>query len=170
MTTYPLENILLSFADKRGNRRTLYNLGALGGINTNLVKIFLFSLPFIEYAILFNPVVFNALGIATAIVFYIVFLSIVMLIVFFIFYIIKKNVIRKITPSWSQYFPDQDLNMVLSSGITPYSDFFKYYSVILNQNLNTDEMYKELIKAFVEMENDNKDLLDAIKRNTNPKI
>ena len=168
MTTYPLENILLSFADKRGNRRTLYNLGALGGINTNLVKIFLLSLPFIEYAIIFNPIVFNALGIATAIVFFIVFLSIVMLIVFFVFYIIKKNVIKKITPSWNKYFPEQDLAMVLSVGISPYSDFFKHYSAILKENLSLEEMHKRLNKAFVEMEKDNKDLLDAIKRNTNP--
>ena len=168
MNTYTLENILLSFADKNGNRRTLYNLGALGGINTNLVKIFLLSLPFIEYAIIFNPVVFNALGIATAIVFFIVFLSIVMLIVFFIFFIIKKSVIKKITPSWNEYFPEQDLSMVLSSGVTPYSDFFKHYSTILKENLNAEEVYKKLIKAFREMENDNKDLLDAIKRNKKP--
>ena len=170
MTTYTLKNILLSFADKNGNRRTLYNAGAIGGLNTNLVKIFLLSLPFIEYAILFNPVVFNALGIATAIVFFIVFLSIVMLIVFFVFYIMKKNVIKKITPSWKKYFPEQDLVMVLSAGMTPYSDFFKHYSAIIKENLSEDEMYKRLIKAFIEMENDNKDLLDAIKRNTNPRI
>ena len=114
--------------------------------------------------------VFEALGIATAIVFFIVFLSIVMLVVFFIFYIIKKNVIKKITPSWSEYFPEQDLSMVLSSGVTPYSDFFKYYGLILKNNLSEDEMHKSLVKAFAEMEKDNKDLLDAIKRNKSPHI
>ena len=165
MTTYSLSNILLSFADKKGNQRTLYNLGALGGINTNLVKLFLFSLPFIEYAILFNPIVFNALGIATAIVFFIVFLSIVMLIVFFIFYSMKKKVIQKIKPSWKIYFPNKDLDMVLSSQITPYSDFFKNYSLIVKENLSETQIQEKLLIAFKKMEEDNKDLLNAMNRN-----
>ena len=146
MTTYSLSNILLSFSDKNGHKRTLYNLGSLGGIHTNLVKIFLLSLPFIEYAIIFNPIVFNALGIATAIVFFIVFLSIVMVIVFFVIYGIKKKVIRKISPSWKTYFPNQDLEMVLSSQITPYSDFFKNYSVIAKNDLSEIELQKKLLE------------------------
>ncbi len=165
MTTYPLKNILLSFADKRGSRRLLFNLGALGGINTNLVKIFLLSLPFIEYAIIFNPIVFNTLGIATAIVFFIVFLSIVMLIVFFVFYQIKKRVIKKIRLSWEIYFPHYSLDMVLSTRLTPYNDFFKYYAQILEENLNELETKESLEKAFQLMEVENKDLLDAMNRN-----
>ena len=166
MTTYSLSNILLSFADKNGNKRTLYNLGSLGGINTNLVKIFLLSLPFIEYAILFNPVVFKALGIATAIVFFIIFLSIVMLIVFFIVWGVNKKVVYKINPTWKTYFPEQDLEMVLSSQITPYDDFFKHYSLLIKENLDENEMHKGLLKALETMEEENRDLLDAIKRNT----
>ena len=165
MTIYPLKDILLSFADAKGNRRTIYNLGAIGGINTNLVKIFLLSLPFIEYALIFNPTVFNALGIATAIVFFIVFLSIVMLIVFLVTWYVKKSVIKKITPSWEHYFPTNDLHMVLSHGVTPYSDFFKYYTSILKENKSDNEMYKSLVYAFKTMEVDNQDLFDAMKRN-----
>lgn len=165
MNNYSLKNILLSVADKNGNRRTFYNLGALGGINTNIVKLFLISLPFIEYAIIFNPIVFNALGIATAIVFFIVFLSIVMLIVFFVYYQIKKRVINKIRPSWESYFPQYSLDMVLSSGVSPYNDFFKHYIDILKEGLNEEETYKRLLNAFLVMSNDNKDLLDAMKRN-----
>ena len=165
MTIYPLKDILLSVADKKGNKRTLFNLGALGGINTNLVKLFLLALPFIEYALIFNPTVFNYLGIATAIVFFIVFLSIVMLIVFFTVWSVKKSVIKKITPSWNTYFEDKDLLMVLSSGVTPYSDFFKHYSALLKENLSEEEMYKRLIKAFAEMEEENKDLISAMNRN-----
>jgi len=40
----------------------------------------------------------------------------------------------------------------------------------LKENLSEEEMHKRLIKAFIEMENDKKDLLDAIKRNTKPTI
>lgn len=165
MTIYSLENVLQSFANKKGNRRTLFNLGALGGINTNFVKIFLFSLPFIEYALIFNPRVFDYLGIATAIVFFIVFLSIVMLIVFFVHWIIKKNVIKKITPSWEKYFPGKDLQMVISVGVTPYSNFFQHYSSALKENLNDEEMKKVLDKAFVTMEEENKELFEVINRN-----
>jgi hypothetical protein len=103
MANYSLKDILLTFSDSKGNRRTLLNAGPIGGINSNFVELFLLSLPFIEYAIIFNPVVFNALGIATAIVFFIVFLSIVMIIVFLVVWSIKKSVIKKITPSWEIY-------------------------------------------------------------------
>ena len=170
MSHYPLKNILFSFADKNGNRRTLFNLGAVGGIHTNLVKIFLLALPFIEYALIFNPFVFDRLGIATAIVFFIVFLSIVMLIVFFVFWKIKKSVINKIRPSWELYFPDNDLDMVISSGVTPYNDFYKYYTEILAQNLSEDETKKSLLKAFTAMEKDNQDLFDAMNRNNSIQI
>lgn len=165
MKNYSLKNILLSVADKHGKRRTFYNLGALGGINTNLVKLFLISLPFIEYAIIFNPIVFNALGIATAIVFFIVFLSIVMIIVFLVYYQIKKKVINTIRPSWESFFPNYDLDMVLSYGVSPYNDFFKLYADILKDDLDENKMIKRLNKAFEIMENENRDLLDAIKRN-----
>lgn len=164
MTIYPLKDILLSFADKKGNRRMLYNLGALGGIDANLIKIFLLLLPFIEYALIFNPTVFNFLGIATAIVFFIVFLSIVMLIVFFTTFIVKKSVIKKISPSWDIYFKERDILMVLSAGVTPYSDFFNHYSEITTQNLSEDEMYKALLNAFTVMEEENKELINAMNR------
>ncbi len=166
MNNYSLKNILLSVADKNAKRRTLYNLGAIGGINTNIVKILLLSLPFIEYAIIFNPIIFNILGIATAIVSFIVFLSIVMLIVFLIYYKINKKVVKDIRVSWEKYFPHNSLDMVLSSRISPYNDFFKYYADIVKENLSEKETHKRLVNAFTEMENDNKDLLDAMKRNT----
>jgi type III secretory pathway component EscR len=165
MNNYTLKNILLSFADEKGNRRTLFNLAPLGGISSNLVKIFLFSLPFIIYASIFNSYVFNTLGIATAILAFIILLTNVMLIVFFIHIVIKKKVIKKIQPVWNSYFPNQDLTLVLSSGVTPYSEFFKRYSEILKQNMTEEEMYKSLINAFEEMERDNQELLNAIKRN-----
>ena len=164
MEIYPLKNILLSFADKKGNRRLLYNLAPLGGINSNLVKVFLLSLPFIEYALIFNPIVFNALGIATAIIFFIVFLSIVMIIVFYVHWSVKKKVIKKIKPSWGSYFPKQDLEMVLSAGVTPYSDFFTAYAEILKSKPDDEDLHKSLQNAFLEMEEKNTDLINAMNR------
>ena len=164
MANYSLKDILLTFSDSKGNRRTLFNAGPIGGINTNLVKLFLLSLPFIEYAILFNPTVFKALGIATAIVFFIVFLSIVMIIVFLVGWSIKKNVIKKITPSWETYFQGKNLQMVLSAGITPYSDFYKHYSEILKDDLSETELQNKLLESFKLMEAENKDLIDAMSR------
>jgi len=165
MANYSLKDILLTFSDSKGNRRTLLNAGPIGGINSNFVKLFLLSLPFIEYAIIFNPVVFNALGIATAIVFFIVFLSIVMIIVFLVVWSIKKSVIKKITPSWETYFKGKDIQMVLSTVITPYSDFFKHYSEILKDDLTETELQNKLLESFKLMEEENKDLIEAMSRN-----
>lgn len=165
MSTYPLKDILSTFSDSKGNRRILLNAGPIGGINSNLVKLFLFSLPFIEYALIFNPVVFKALGIATAIVFFIVFLSIVMIIVFLVVWNAKKNVIKKITPSWEQYFQGKDLQMVVSTGVTPYSDFFNHYSKIVKDDLSEIELQNKLLESFKLMEDENKDLIDAMSRN-----
>jgi len=164
-TILPLKNILLSFATNKGNKRLLFNSGAIGGINTNLVKVFLFSLPFLEYAAIFNPYMFNKLGIATAVVAYIVFSSFMMFIVFGVFWTIKKNVLKAIDSSWKHYFPGKDLHLVLASGVTPYKDFFKYYKESLEQNLNEDEMKQHLLKAFKTMEEENQDLITAMNRN-----
>jgi len=164
MSNYPLKTILSTFSNTKGNKRTVFNAGPIGGINSNFIKLFLLSLPFVEYALIFNPTVFNALGIAAAIVFFIVFLSIVMIIVFLVVWSTKKSVIKKITPSWEQYFQGKDINMVLSSGITPYSDFFKYYSKIVNDDLSEEELQKSLLESFKLMEAENKDLIDAMSR------
>lgn len=162
MAMYSLKAILATFTKPNASKRTLFNLAPLGGVSSSLVAFFFFCLPFIEFAAIFNPVVFNKLGIAQSIVFFIVFLSIVMIIVFLVTWSINKKVLKKIAPSWESFFPKVDLKMVLSSGVTPYSDFYKYYAQ--SHTLEDDALHKALLKAFAQMEEENKDLIEAIKK------
>ncbi len=162
MTTYSLKAILSTFADANGKKRTIFNLGPIGGISSNAVKLFFISLPFIEYALIFNSYVFNALGIAQCIVLYIVFLSIVMIMIFLISWKIKNSVIKKITPSWEKYFEKINLNMLLSSGRTPYSQFFEFYSKGIKENKTEEELHRYLLNAFKTMEEENKELIEAM--------
>lgn len=161
---YSLKTVLSTFSTSKGKKRTIYNLGPIGGLSSNAVILFFMSLPFIEYAILFNPYVFNKLGIAQAIVFYIVFLSIIMIVIFLIAWKIKMMVIKKITPSWKKYFDTIDLNMVLSSGITPYSQFFEFYTQGIKNNISDEKLHHYLLASCKKMEEENKDLILAMNR------
>ena len=153
---------MATFTKPDGSKRTLFNFGPLGGISSSVVTLFFFCLPFVEFAAIFNPVVFNKLGIAQSIVFFIVFLSIVMIIVFLVTWKINKSVLKKIDASWERFFPNVDLKMVLSSGVTPYSDFYKFYA--LSCTLEEDELHKALLKDFEKMQEENKELLEAIQK------
>lgn len=164
MQNYSLKTILSTFSKSNGKRRTIFNAGPIGGVNDKLIILFFILLPLIDYAIFFNPYVFDKLGIAASIVAFIVSLSIVMIIIFLTTLKAKKNVIKKITPSWKKYFKDIDLNMVLSTGITPYSKFFEFYETGLKKNLSEEELHKYLINAFTIMEEENKDLIESLKR------
>jgi sensor histidine kinase YesM len=159
---YSLKAILATFTKSNASKRTLFNQAPLGGISSSVVTLFFFCLPFIEFAAIFNPVVFSWLGIAQSIVFFIVFLSIVMIIVFVVTWAINKRVLKKILPSWERFFPNVDIKMVLSSGITPYSDFYKYYAQC--HTLEEDALHKALLKAFAQMEDENKDLIEAMQK------
>lgn len=162
MKTYSLKAILATFAKTNGTKRTIFNLGAIGGISSKAVILFFFAIPFIEYALIFNPYVFNLLGIAQCIVLYIVLLSTVMIAVFLISWQIKKSVIKKIVPSWKNYFPTIDLNMLLSSAKTPYSQFFDLYSKGLKEEKSESQLHQYLLDSFKIMEDENKDLIEAM--------
>lgn len=162
MTTYSLKAILSTFADANGKKRTIFNLGPIGGISSNAVKLLFISMPFIEYALIFNPYVFNKLGIAQCIVLYIVFLSIVMILIFLISWKIKNSVIKKIMPSWEKYFEKINLNMLLSSGRTPYSKFFEFYSKGIKENKTEEALHHYLLNSFKIMEEENKELIEAM--------
>lgn len=162
MNTYSLKAILATFAKTDGTKRTILNPGDIGGISSKAVVLFFFAIPFIEYALIFNPYVFNVLGIAQAIVLYIVLLSTVMIAVFLISWQIKKSVIKKITPSWENYFPSIDLNMLLSSGRTPYSQFFDFYAKGLLEEKTEAQLHRYLLDSFKIMEDENKELIEAM--------
>ena len=162
MSMYSLKAILSTFAKSDGTKRMIFNAAPIGGISSKSVILFFLAMPFIEYALIFNPFVFNALGIAQCIVLYIVLLSTVMIAVFVISWKIQKRIIQKIYPSWKHYFDKIDLNMVLSSSATPYSKFFEYYAKALLENTNEDEMHRYLVDAFKKMEEENKELIEAM--------
>ena len=167
MTPYSLKDILLTFANADGKKRMIFNLRPIGGISSNAVKLFFVSMPFIEYALIFNPYVFTALGIAECIVLYIVLLSIIMISIFLITWSLKKRVINKINPSWNQYFETIDLKAVVSEGITPYSRFFEYYTQALKDTNTEDELHLYLVDSFKKMEEENQDLIIAMNRAQN---
>lgn len=162
MPTYSLKAILSTFSKSDGTKRTIFNAAPIGGISSKSVILFFLSMPFIEYALIFNPYVFNALGIAQCIVLYIVLLSIVMIAVFIISWQIKKSIIKKITPSWEKYFEKINLDMLLSSGRTPYSQFFEFYSKGIKENMTEEELQRYLLNSFKTMEEENKELIEAM--------
>ena len=164
MQTLPLKTILSTFTTASGKHRTIYNSAPLGGLSSKALILIFISLPFLEYWAIFNSFVFEKLGIATAIVAYIVFLSLIMILVTFVVWSTKKRVIKKIEPSWNVYFKDIKLELVLSNSFTPYSEFFTYLSSINVSDMNDDDLYKYLQNSFNEMETKNKDLLDALRR------
>ncbi len=172
MSTYALRSILDSIssrAKKRIQKRTLYNLAPLGGISSALIVLFFLSLPFIEFALIFNPYVFKALGIAQSIIFFIVFLSIVMIIIFLLSWINNKAVLKRVSPSWKYYFPNIDLKVLLSSGTNPYSDFFREYSAI-PEDSSDEELHAALKEAFGRMEEENKELIEAMQKDRSKKV
>lgn len=171
-TEFSLETILASitkynkspFPSMFAKKRTILNKAPLGGISSSALIFFFFTLPFIEFALIFNPVVFAKLGIAQSIIFYIIFMSIIMMIIFGVSWKNNRSVIAKITPSWNSYFPDIELKLILSSGVTPYSDFFPRYSVVVVENPSPEALYNALRLAFDAMKEENRDLLEAMER------
>lgn len=162
---YSLEAILASISKyKKPNakKRLIFDQSPLGGIGSKWIITFFLLLPVLEYAGIFNPWMFNMLGIAQAIIFFIVFLSMVMIMVFALTFINNNKVTRQITPSWNHYFPNIDVKLVLATGATPYKDFFIHYSKAMGDELSDEKLHAYLKQSFVKMQEENKDLLEAM--------
>ena len=164
MPQYNLKTILSTFKKTNGQRRSVFNKAQIGGLGSPIVTLFFFSLPLISYGLLFNPYIFHILGIATAIVTYIVSMSLMMIIIFFITWKIKNDVVIAVTPSWEYYFPDVDFKLVISKARTPYNDFYKYYAEVKDIKQSEEALHKQLLEAFAKMQEENKELLNAIQR------
>jgi len=167
MPEYNLRTILATFTKTNGKRRSVFNKAPIGGLGSAVVTLFFFSLPLISYGLLFNPYIFHVLGIATAIVAYIVSMSFIMIIVFFITLKLKNDVIIAVSPSWEYYFPGVDFKLVISKGISPYSDFYKYYAEIKDVKQSEEALHKQLTEVFSKLQEENKELLNAIQRDNN---
>ena len=71
-----------------------------------------------------------------------------------------------ITPFWKTYFPDIDIKLVLTSSHSPYADFFNEYSLIADEGLSDEELHTRLKASIVKMQEENKDLLEAMQRDS----
>ncbi len=162
---YPLEDILASFYksnNKNVKQRLIFDQGKLGGLKSAWLKFFFLSLPILLFMVIFNPFMFAMLGIAEAVVFYIVFLSMTMMIITLLTFANNNKVIRMSTPTWTSTFPTVDLRQVLSSGATPYKDFQKYYNKDLEAGLTGDTLVSAMQKHFQTMQEDNKELFERM--------
>jgi len=171
--TYALKTILDTFTNYKNNeakKKLIFDQSPVGGLASKWIILFFIALPFLEYAALFNPYIFNKLGIAQAIIFFIVFLSMVMLLIFTIVVFNNAKVVKKITSSWEEHFPKIDINMVITSGASPYKDFFKHYSDALKSGYSDTALHNALHKAFAQMADENSDLLNAMERDKVNKV
>jgi len=164
---YTIQTIIKSVFkenDQKIKKRLIYDNALFGGLSNKWIILAFFILPFAMYAAIFNPVSFKELGIAQAIVFYIILLVFAMQIVVAVSYFNNKKVLKTATKAWEDYFPGIDLKMILSSGATPYADFKKYYESALRDGLGNDALQKRMAEAFEQMEAENVHLVEAIKK------
>ena len=172
MNNYSLSTILDTITkykknapmSKRVSKRTIYNQGPLGGINSSIIILFFMTLPFVEFAAIFNPYIYGSIGIAQSIVFYIIFMSLIMVAIFGIVTMNNKKVINNIKDSWEKYFPNVDLDLVLTTRLSPYNDFYEAYAQIKESSPNDEELAQGLIQAFATMQEENRDLLESIRK------
>jgi hypothetical protein len=171
-THFELQTILSSvfkIKDNRLKKRLIYNNAVFGGLSNKWIILAFIILPFAMYAAIFNPATFKELGIAQAIVFYIILLVVAMQIVAIGSYFNNKKVIKTATNAWESYFPTVDFKMIISSGVTPYVDFKKHYESALSEGLQGDALKKRLDDAFRQMEEENSILVESIKRDKQKK-
>ncbi len=164
---YPLETILAAISTyKKPNvkKRLIFDQSEMSGLGSKWLIGFFFLLPFIEAAFIFNPFIYSILGIAQAIIFFVVFLSIVMILIFTLAALNNAKAVKKMTASWNHYFPEIDLKLIVTSGATPYKNFYNHCSGAYNDGLRGEKLHFSLIESFGTMQEENKDLLDAMKK------
>ena len=167
--SHTLTSILESVFKEKNHKvkkRLIYNKAALGGLDSKWVKFAFVMLPFVLYAAIFNPTSFIYLGIAQAIVLYIIVLVFAMQVVVAVSYYNNKSVVKIATKSWEEYFPTVEFKQLLSSGVTPYVDFVQHYELALKDGLEDKALQERLSSAFEKMQEENKDLLDAMRRDS----
>ena len=148
----------------RVKKRILFDQAPVGGIGRIWVILFFISLPILLFIGIFNPSVFAMLGIAQAIIFFIVFLSMVMIMIIALTFINNNKLIRQITPSWNTLFPTVNIKQVLSSGSTAYVGFESFYNELVKSDLDEATLVKKFQDKFAQMQIDNKELFEAMNR------
>ena len=148
--------------NRTAKKRLIFDQSNLAGIGSKWVKAFFISLPLLLYLGIFNPKIFGMLGIAQAVVFYIVFLSMVMILIAALTFINNTKVLRQIEPSWKNLFPNVDIKQVLASNGTPYKAFLRHYNQALNDGLKEEALYHRLKENFAQMQDENRELYEQI--------
>lgn len=164
---YTIQTIIKSVFKENTHKikkRLIYDNAQFGGLSSKWIKMAFLILPFAMYAAIFNPVSFEELGIAQAIVFYIILLVFAMQIVVAVSYFNNKKVLKTATKAWEDYFPGIDFKMILSSGATPYADFKKYYEAALMDGLEEAALKGRMTEAFHQMESENIQLVEAMRK------
>jgi len=165
--TFSLKTMLSTLYKVKNNqakKRLIFDQSMIDGIGSKWVKLFFISLPVLLYIGIFNPKIFGMLGIAQAIIFYVVFLSMVMIMIVALTFINNNKVLRQITPSWNALFPTVELRQVLSSGASPYSNFMNVYNELLKKNLDEKEFEIEMKEQFLNMQEENSELFERMNR------
>jgi hypothetical protein len=164
---YTIEELLDAIATKKGNqvkKRLLFDQGKVGGLPLKWIILFFLALPLALYGGIFNPAVFETLGIAQAIIFFVVFLSMLMIMIFALSFINNNAALRKISPIWESYFPGIDIREIVSGRNSPYRDFFSYYAEALEQGMSGETLHRYLQGAFETMREENRELITAMER------
>jgi len=163
--TFSLQTMLSTLykiKNKKAKKRLIFDQTPIGGIGSKWVKAFFISLPILLYIGIFNPKIFGMLGIAQAIIFFIVFLSMIMIMIAGLTFINNNKVIRQITPSWNKRFPTVELTQVLSSGATPYKGFLKSYNQLLTMDLDDAALEEKIKDSFKQMQEENKEMYEMM--------
>lgn len=169
---YTIQTIVKSVFKENNHmikKRLIYDNALFGGLSNKWIKLAFFILPFAMYAAIFNPVSFKELGIAQAIVFYIILLVFAMQIVVAVSFFNNKKVLKAATSAWENYFPGVEMKMLLSSGATPYKDFKTHYEKALTDGLDGESLKDRMTQAFRQMESENIHLFEAMKRDKEKK-
>jgi hypothetical protein len=143
-------------------QKLIFDQSPIGGLGSMKLKLFFILLPILLFVAIFNPIIFPMLGIASAVVFYIVFLSMMMILIAGLVLANNSKVVREIESSWDRLFPTVELPQVLSRGITPYKAFYTYYTELINKNLEEDALLEALKDKFILMQEENKELYEHL--------
>ena len=168
-TVEQIVNSLYKVKNNRLKRRHIFNRATVGGISSTYLKMLLLLSPLLTYGAIFNKASFEYLGIAQAIIVFIISLVALMQIVLAITYFSNKSLLKRVSESWEELFPGVELKMVLSSGATPYKEFIKHYEDALTRGLSGDKLHEQMKEAFTQMEIENIDLIEAMRRDKDRK-
>ena len=160
-----LTEIIKAIAHSDGSRRVVFDGKNVGKTSAACIYVLFLLLPVIEFVLIFKTPFYAKVGHVTAIVAYIVFLSIVMILIYVITKRHNSKVVKSLEPHWLEHFDSPALEEVVYNKTAVYRDFFKHLKQAgLPQS--EEQIYSALKRIFQNLEEENSDLLSAIKQRT----